>query len=93
MTQETLLSQIVSMNRQLDDPAIKALNKRIIRLTETDILGKLARVLEVDPSVLIVKANAEAKDVVLALATKLDVTSFIVSGNNNKQNGNGIGDH
>ncbi|XP_023177981.2 cystathionine beta-synthase [Drosophila hydei] len=93
VTQETLLSQIVSMNRQLDDPAIKALNKRIIRLTETDILGKLARVLEVDPSVLIVKANAEAKDVVLALATKLDVTSFIVSGNNTKQNGNGIGDH
>lgn len=87
------MNQIVSMNRQLSDPAIKALNKRIIRLTETDILGKLARVLEVDPSVLIVKPNAQSKDVVVALANKLDVTTFIASGDKAKQNGNGIGDH
>ncbi|EDW68377.1 cystathionine beta-synthase isoform X1 [Drosophila virilis] len=93
VTQETLMNQIVSMNRQLNEPVIKALNKRIIRLPETEILGKLARVLEVDPSVLIIKKGADAKDTILALATKLDVTSFIASGNDAKQNGNGIGDH
>lgn len=87
------MNQIVSMNRQLNEPVIKALNKRIIRLPETEILGKLARVLEVDPSVLIIKKAADAKDTILALATKLDVTSFIASGNDAKQNGNGIGDH
>jgi len=90
--QETLINQIVSMNRKLDEPALKAINKRVIRLPETEILGKLARVLEVDPSVLIVGKDAEDKETVLAVATKLDVTSYIASGAGAKQNGNGCGD-
>ena len=77
--QETLISQIVSMNRKLDEPALKAVNKRVIRLAETEILGKLARVLEVDPSVLIIKKDADNKETDLAVATKLDVTSYIAS--------------
>jgi len=88
--QETLINQIVSMNRKLDEPALKAINKRVIRLPETEILGKLARVLEVDPSVLIVGKDAEDKETVLAVATKLDVTSYIASGAGVKQNGNGF---
>jgi len=91
--QETLINQIVSMNRQLDEPALKAINKRVIRLPETEILGKLARVLEVDPSVLIIKKESNNKETVLALATKLDVTSYIAAGAGAKQNGNGSGDH
>lgn len=52
--QETLINQMVSMNRQSDELAAKAINKRAIRITSTTILGKLARILEVDPCVLIV---------------------------------------
>lgn len=52
--QETLINQMVSMNRQSDELAVKAINKRVIRITSTTILGKLARILEVDPCVLIV---------------------------------------
>lgn len=52
--QETLINQMVSMNRQSDELAAKAINKRVIRITSTTILGKLARILEVDPCVLIV---------------------------------------
>jgi len=78
--QETLITQIVSMNRQQSDPAIKALNKRVIRLNESEILGKLARVLEVDPSVLILGKNPAGKVELKALATKLDVTTFIAAG-------------
>ncbi|KAH8272421.1 hypothetical protein KR026_007748 [Drosophila bipectinata] len=86
--QETLITQIVTMNRKQSDPAIKALNKRVIRLPETEILGKLARVLEVDPSVLIIGKTASGKEELKALATKLDVTSFIANGNpSEKANG------
>ncbi|KAL7728400.1 hypothetical protein ACLKA6_005163 [Drosophila palustris] len=86
--QETLINQIVSMNRKLDEPALKAINKRVIRLSETEILGKLARVLEVDPSVLIIRKDSDDKETVLAVATKLDVTSYIASGAG-AENGNG----
>lgn len=54
MGQETLINQIVSMNRNTDELALKAINKRVIRIPSSAILGKLARVLEVDPCVLIV---------------------------------------
>ncbi|XP_034671422.1 cystathionine beta-synthase [Drosophila subobscura] len=90
--QETLINQIVSMNRQRTDPALKALNKRVIRLEPTEVLGKLARILEVDPSVLIVGKSAAGKPEIKSLATKLDVTSFIVSEKKVKTvaaNGNG----
>ncbi|EDV98592.1 cystathionine beta-synthase isoform X1 [Drosophila grimshawi] len=93
VTQETLMSQIVSMNCKLNVPVVKAVNKRAIRLPENEKLGKLARILEIDPSVLIVKKSSEAKDTILALATKLDVTSFIASGDGAKQNGSGSGDY
>jgi len=76
--QETLINQIVSMNRPLSAPAIKAANKRPIRLSTTAILGKLARILEVDPCVLIVD-NEAGKDTIKGLATKLDIMSFIAS--------------
>ncbi|XP_016954617.1 cystathionine beta-synthase [Drosophila biarmipes] len=78
--QETLITQIVSMNRQQSDPAIKALNKRVIRLNESETLGKLARVLEVDPSVLILGKSAAGKEELRAVASKLDVTTFIAAG-------------
>lgn len=52
--EETLMTQIVSMNRQLGEPAVKAAAKRVIRVPSNGILGKLARVLEVDPCVVIV---------------------------------------
>ncbi|KAH8358769.1 hypothetical protein KR093_002273 [Drosophila rubida] len=74
--QETLISQMVSMNRRLDEPALKAINKRVIRLPESEKLGKLARVLEVDPSVLIIGE----KEKILAVATKLDITAYIANG-------------
>ncbi|XP_030386654.1 cystathionine beta-synthase [Scaptodrosophila lebanonensis] len=89
--QETLLNQIVSMNRQQHEPASKALNKRIIRLPETEIMGKLARILEVDPSVLIIGKSAAGKDEIKSLATKLDVTSYIAAGPTAGTNGtNGV---
>ncbi|XP_037932366.1 uncharacterized protein LOC119667149 [Teleopsis dalmanni] len=81
--QETLINQIVSMSRKPTDPAIKALNKRPIRLTSSDILGKLARVVEVDPCVLIVDKEGD-KEVLKGLATKLDVMSFITKSNSQK---------
>ncbi|EDW82625.1 uncharacterized protein Dwil_GK25034 [Drosophila willistoni] len=81
VSQDTLINQIVSLNRQLTDPATKALNKRVIRLSESDILGKLARVLEVDPCVLIFGTNSTSgKEELKALATKLDVIAFIGNG-------------
>ena len=76
---ETLISQMISMNRQQTEQATKAINKRVIRLSSNDILGKLARVLEVDPCVLIVDKQ-DGKDVVKGLASKLDVMSFIAKG-------------
>jgi len=86
--QETLITQIVSMNRQQSDPAIKALNKRVIRLNESETLGKLARVLEVDPSVLILGKSSAGKEELRAVASKLDVTTFIAAGQQNpKANG------
>lgn len=83
--QDTLITQIVTMNRQQTDPAIKALNKRVIRLQDTDIVGKLARVLEVDSSVLIIGKTAAGKEELKAVATKLDVTNFIANGNPNEK--------
>ncbi|XP_017845358.1 cystathionine beta-synthase-like protein [Drosophila busckii] len=80
ITQETLINQIVSMNRQMDAPALKVLNKRIVRLPPCEVVGKLARILEVDPSVLIVSKNEAGIETALALAKKLDVTSFIAAG-------------
>lgn len=59
--QETLINQIVSMNRQLDELALKAINKRVIRLPSNGILGKLARIVEVDPCVLIVDQEGNDK--------------------------------
>lgn len=59
LLQETLINQIVSMNRKTDEPAVKAVNKRIIRLPSSAILGKLARILELDPCVLIVDIEGE----------------------------------
>ncbi|KAH8256544.1 hypothetical protein KR038_006626 [Drosophila bunnanda] len=87
--QETLITQIVSMNRQPSEPAIKAVNKRVIRLNESDILGKLARVLELDPAVLITGKNASGKEEVKAVATKLDVTAFITDAGNQSSKANG----
>jgi len=78
VAQETLVNQIISMNRQLTDRAEKALNKRVIRLSSNDILGKLARVIEIDPCVLIVDKE-NGKDVIKGLATKLDFMSFITT--------------
>ncbi|XP_034114775.2 cystathionine beta-synthase-like protein isoform X2 [Drosophila albomicans] len=75
--QETLLNQLVSMNRQLDEPALKAINKRVVRLPESDIVGKLARVLEVDPSVLVVGQNEK----ILAVVTKADIIAYISNDN------------
>lgn len=89
VSQETLITQIVSMNRQPSDPAIKALNKRVIRLNESEILGKLARVLEVDPTVLILAKNSAGKEEVKAVATKLDVTAFIADAANQNPKANG----
>ncbi|XP_013117191.1 cystathionine beta-synthase [Stomoxys calcitrans] len=88
--QETLINQMVSMNRQPSDLALKAINKRVIRMPSSAILGKLARVLEVDPSVLIVDQE-DGKDIFKGIATKLDVMSFIAAG---KQTQNGVnGNH
>ncbi|XP_061395204.1 cystathionine beta-synthase-like [Musca vetustissima] len=77
--QETLINQIVTMNRKTDEVVLKAVNKRIIRIPSSAILGKLARILEVDPCVLIVDKE-DGKDVLKGLATKMDVMSFIASG-------------
>lgn len=57
--QETLINQIVSMNRKTEEPVVKAVNKRIIRLPSNAILGKLARILELDPCVVIVDIEGE----------------------------------
>ncbi|XP_020797765.1 cystathionine beta-synthase [Drosophila serrata] len=89
VSQETLITQIVSMNRQPSDPVIKALNRRVIRLNESEIIGKLARVLELDPTVLIVGKNASGKEEVKALANKLDVTAFITDAGNQNSKSNG----
>ncbi|XP_017491156.1 PREDICTED: cystathionine beta-synthase-like [Rhagoletis zephyria] len=88
LLQETLLSQIVSMNRQQDEPAIKAVNKRVIRLPSTAILGKLARILEIDPCVLIVD-NEGDEEVIKGLATKLDVLAYIAKGSVHTNGTNG----
>uniref|UniRef100_A0A1I8MNS0 Cystathionine beta-synthase n=1 Tax=Musca domestica TaxID=7370 RepID=A0A1I8MNS0_MUSDO len=87
--QETLINQIVSMNRNTDELALKAINKRVIRIPSSAILGKLARVLEVDPCVLIVDKE-DGKDVLKGLATKIDVMSFIAAG---KPAQNGVNGH
>ncbi|XP_054729598.1 cystathionine beta-synthase [Anastrepha obliqua] len=91
LVQETLLNQIVSMNRQQDAPAVKAINKRIIRLPSNAILGKLSRILELDPCALIVD-NEGDKEVVKAVATKMDVLAFIASGDAHTNGTNGQGD-
>ncbi|XP_067640975.1 cystathionine beta-synthase-like [Eurosta solidaginis] len=77
--QETLLTQIVSMNRLTNETIIKAVNKRIIRLPSDTILGKLARILEIEPCVLIVDKEGDT-EVLKAVATKLDVLEFIANG-------------
>ncbi|XP_011177439.1 cystathionine beta-synthase [Zeugodacus cucurbitae] len=79
LLQETLINQIVSMNRKTDEPAVKAVNKRMIRLPSNAILGKLARILELDPCVLIVDVEDE-KEVIKGIASKLDVLAFIANG-------------
>lgn len=76
--QETLINQMVSMNRSPDELAVKAINKRVIRLSSNAILGKLARILEVDPCVLIVDQE-DGRDILKALATKLDVMAYIAT--------------
>lgn len=58
--EETLINQIVSMNRQLNESVIKACAKRVIRMPSEGILGKLARVLEVDPCVAIVDVESKS---------------------------------
>nr|XP_014087512.1 cystathionine beta-synthase-like protein [Bactrocera oleae]XP_014087513.1 cystathionine beta-synthase-like protein [Bactrocera oleae]XP_036232113.1 cystathionine beta-synthase-like protein [Bactrocera oleae]XP_036232114.1 cystathionine beta-synthase-like protein [Bactrocera oleae]XP_036232115.1 cystathionine beta-synthase-like protein [Bactrocera oleae] len=77
--QETLINQIVSMNRKTEEPVVKAVNKRIIRLPSNAILGKLARILELDPCVVIVDIEGE-KEVIKGIATKLDVLGFVAHG-------------
>ncbi|XP_055913091.1 cystathionine beta-synthase [Eupeodes corollae] len=86
VNQETLINQIVSMNRQNTDPAIKALNKKPIVVTSNAILGKVARVLEVETSVLVVD-KVDEKDMLKGIITKLDVLSFISQGPVKASNG------
>ncbi|XP_067640988.1 cystathionine beta-synthase-like [Eurosta solidaginis] len=74
--QDRLINQMVSLNRPHDNPIIDAVNRRAIRLPSNAILGKLARILEADACVLIVDTEA-GKEVIKAIATKLDVLSFI----------------
>jgi len=78
--QETLLNNIVGMGRNPTEPAVKALNKRVIRLPSNAILGKLARVLDIDPYVLIIDKDANNKDIIRGIATKMDTLSFIAKG-------------
>lgn len=59
MSEETVLTQIVSMNRQQDAPVVKAAAKRVIRIPSNGIVGKLARVLELDPCVAIVDEESK----------------------------------
>lgn len=59
--EETLLTQMVSMNRQLTEPAVKAVAKRVIRVPSTGILGKVARVLELDPCLIVVDKESKLK--------------------------------
>lgn len=87
--QETLINQIVSMNRQQDELALKAINKRVIRIPSSGILGKLARILEVDPCVLIID-NEDGKDVLKGVATKLDIMTVIAAGPSKTNCTNGI---
>ncbi|XP_065364719.1 cystathionine beta-synthase [Calliphora vicina] len=84
--EETLLTQIVSMNRKLDEPVVKAAAKRVIRVPSNGILGKLIRVLEVDPCVVIVDVE-NGKEVLKAVATKSDVMPFIAAGPSKATNG------
>lgn len=88
VSQETLTTQIVTMNRSLDAPAVKAINKRVIRLSPNDILGKLARVLEVDPCVVIVNKE-HGKDVVHGVVSKVDFLSFVATDENKSKASNG----
>lgn len=76
VNQETLINQIVSMNRQSSDPALKALNKKAIIVTSNAILGKVARVLEVESSILVAD-KIDGKNVLKGIVTKLDVLAFI----------------
>uniref|UniRef100_A0A1A9W8N6 Cystathionine beta-synthase n=1 Tax=Glossina brevipalpis TaxID=37001 RepID=A0A1A9W8N6_9MUSC len=86
VSQENLINQIVSMNRQHNDLALKAINKKIIRVSSSTILGKITRILEVDPCVLIVDKK-NSKDVLKSIATKLDVISFIALNGCDKKEG------
>lgn len=51
---------MVSMNRQPDELALKAV-QRVSCLPETTILGKIARILEIDPCVIIVKKSTSTE--------------------------------
>lgn len=76
VTQESLINQIVSMNRKNSDSALKAINKKPIKVTSNAILGKVARVLEVETLVLVID-NVDGRDVLKGVVTKLDLLHFI----------------
>ena len=59
VSEETVLTQIVSMNRQQDAPVVKAAAKRVIRIPSNGIVGKLARVVELDPCAAIVDEESK----------------------------------
>lgn len=54
-----MLTQMVSMNRSLTEPAVKAVAKRVIRVPSNGILGKVARVLELDPCLIVVDKESK----------------------------------
>uniref|UniRef100_D3TMI8 Cystathionine beta-synthase n=1 Tax=Glossina morsitans morsitans TaxID=37546 RepID=D3TMI8_GLOMM len=86
ISQEALIKQIVSMNRQHSELALKAINKKVIRVSSSTILGKVSRILEVDHCVLIVDKK-DGQDVLKAVVTKLDVISFTALDSSKKAEG------
>lgn len=58
ISEEKLMQQIVTMNSGTNELSLKAV-QRVPILPETTILGKVARILEIEPCVIIVNKSKE----------------------------------
>ncbi|KAL5276912.1 CBS.2 family protein [Megaselia abdita] len=76
VTLDVLTNQIVSNNLSLKSPATKGIFKKAIKVTSDTIVGKLARILEVEDFVMVSK-NENEKEEVTGIITKKNFLEFI----------------
>ncbi|KAL5276911.1 CBS.2 family protein [Megaselia abdita] len=82
VTMEALTNEIVSHNVCVKSSVTKGMYKKVIKVTEDSIIGKVARILEVEDFVLVLKTENE-KDEVIALLARRAFLEYICHKPNN----------